>query len=542
MHYPSSQSVSGHMPPPESGGGCRVVLSLAVVAALVLVVFANTLQNGFVWDDVSIIVLNPDNQRPVEISRVFTSPDVVSARKIKLFYRPLNRLIYRVEYRLWRDHAAPYHALSVIVHAVNVMLVFLLGRRMVGGILVPATVALFFGMHPVVAEPVNFISARNTLLSTGFVLVSVLTWQPALGPRRRIWIAASATSFGLALLCKEIALMMLPLLLAAGPCVLPGTGTLMQRARTLIPHTAIAAAYFFMRASALEGSVGLPIPLEGLGGRLLAIHYIVIHYVGSYLWPLSLNALYPPPDWAVHGTAGSWALFIAISTLLAWAWHHGGMARLGVLWFLLNLVPVAGIVPIPSAAIADRYAYLPSVGFWMTIAGVWVCRFAGTSRAWALAPVAILAAFAVLSVDRNRVWHSDLSLFSNVVERDPQSPQGLYNLGNALHEAGDLAAAQRAWMRTVEIMPDHTQALNQLGSVHFEEKQWRSAAEYYESALAADRTNSTAHYNLARTYETLGRPQWALQHYWEFLRWRPPNEARLDAEVQSRIAALTAPP
>jgi len=516
-------------------------LMIGAILLAVAVTFVNTVGNGLVWDDVGLILQNPDNTRPIDVRRVFSTPHAIWPEDKLPYYRPLNQLIYLCEYRLWGERPAPYHAASLGLHLVNVALVFLLGVRLWGGAgWAPAALASWFGLHPVVAETVNFVSALNDLLATGFFLAALLAYLRSVESFHRGWLSLSAMLFLGGVLSKETALMLLPLLLVAGAGTLPGAPVFSRRVVWLLPHVAVAATFLAVRAAVLGDPVGAPVLTGDLAGRVAAVHYVIAHYTLTMLWPFALNAIYSWPVWAAQGTTWSWLVFLATSLLLAAAWRAGGVLRLGVLWVLLNLIPVSGVVPIPSAPVADRYAYLPSVGAWVLIVGGLSTRL---TRPRSLAvSLPVLVGLAVLSAHRNAVWHDEVSLFSSVVAADPDSVQGHYNLGNALRDAGRLDEAAGHWRDAVRLNPTHAHALNQLGNVLFIRRQWPEAIEYYRRSLAVDAGNWAAHYNLARLLELAGKNEEALRHYRRFLVLRPESEAHLDAAVAARIQALTSPP
>ena len=149
--------------------------SLVFLALLTVAVYGNSLVNGFVWDDEFIIVNDPAVRDPSGAATLMFSPDVV-----KPYYRPLNRASYLLDYRLFGMRPAGFHAVNVLIHLLNVLLLYLLGLRIFRSAAPAVLAAALFAVHPVNAEAVNFLSARNTLLCLFFVLSSILVFHQGL--------------------------------------------------------------------------------------------------------------------------------------------------------------------------------------------------------------------------------------------------------------------------------------------------------------------------------------------------------------------------
>ena len=151
----------------------------------------------------------------------------------------------------------------------------------------------------------------------------------------------------------------------------------------------------------------------------------------------------------------------------------------------------------------------------------------------------LLLAAAFTTVRRNTDWKNDLSLFGSVVRSQPDSVFGHYNLGCAFRESGDLISAKREWERTLDIDPNNSQALNQLGSVYYISNFPVKARDYFTKAIQMNPGNSEAHYNLAITLEKLNEPDEALAHYKMFLTKVPPEYYAVVPEVKTRINTLS---
>jgi tetratricopeptide (TPR) repeat protein len=191
----------------------------------------------------------------------------------------------------------------------------------------------------------------------------------------------------------------------------------------------------------------------------------------------------------------------------------------GLFWFVVNLLPVANIIPIPSTPIAERYLYLPAVGLWIVAAdyGVELHSRVRWKRALATAAIAIALVLCAVTVKRNLDWKDDLSLFQSVVRVDPLSTSGHFNLGNTFLDRKDFVRARREWETVLRLDPKHTEALTQLGTMAASSGDLARAERLYVAALETASDNAMARFNLARIYEQTGRPHEALAQYDAFL-------------------------
>ncbi len=191
-------------------------IALLVLTAVTLGVYSVSLFNGFVLDDEVIIVKNPLTLGLTNLRTVLFSPDL-----IKPYYRPLNRATYLLDYWIFGMSPMWYHAANILIHVLNVILVYVIGRRVLQNSPAAFVSALLFAVHPVNSEAVNFISARNTLLSLFFSLASFLSFMEAKEKGVR-WPLLSALLFFCGLLSKETAFMLIAVIALYILLPLPG--------------------------------------------------------------------------------------------------------------------------------------------------------------------------------------------------------------------------------------------------------------------------------------------------------------------------------
>lgn len=443
----------------------------AILAGITVAVFSATLTADFVYDARLQILTDPFLHDPWNWGDVLTFR--VLGRDVLDFNRPVHLASLMLDAAVWGVNPFGYHLTSILLHAVNVVLVWLVVRALLGGEaagerpphpLVPIVAALFFAVHPIVTEAVCEPSFREDLLAAAFTLGAVvLASRHVSGPgsdiRRGLGCAACCL---LAVASKESG--------AAAPFVLAAWWWLAQRHdppargvgfwRLAIGGGLVAVVVFLAARFLLEPSPSRifearpEYPGGSLAEALKVEPRILALYAQLVVCPVNLCA-----DYGGHSVRHlPLPAALAILAVLAAA---GGIAAwrdrriaFGLALLLLPLAPVSNLVPIYRAA-ADRYLYLPLAGVACILACMldsrWVRSLERRQQAALLVALAAVAACAVGSLDRQRVWRSQLDLWSDTHARNPASFNGANGLAMALREAGRADEAVEMARRAVTL-------------------------------------------------------------------------------------------
>lgn len=414
--------------------------SLGVFAFGVLV-FANTLGHGFVWDD-SIWL-----EQKIRFYRgpadAFFEPTYMPMRQV---YRPLSQLTYWIDQSLWWRNPFGFHLTSVLLHATNGVLVLALARTL-GFALVPAvTATLLFVAHPIQPQSVAWITNRVDVLATLFVLLALLA---ALRPSTLASLAIVAfASFGAAA-SKETGCVV-PLLVAATSLL--RTPPLEGRRPVLVAGISALGVlpYFALRPP----EAGIGIPLASLDSTAIVKLAGSLGYQVERLtfpvgfWPYFAHV---PTDGATIALALSGTMAAAVA--LAWP-DPEGRRRFATAWIVVaSALPVVVVLAdFSSTPVAEHRLYLATVGVALLVATAVGAR-PTPSRTQAIAAAIVLLVTAV-TTHRNRYWHDDLTLWTAVTERLDTEPLPYLNLGLALAEAGRPAEAEAAYRRGLTLGPN----------------------------------------------------------------------------------------
>jgi Tfp pilus assembly protein PilF len=488
----------------------RWAIALALAVAT-LAVYAPVGGHAFVdYDDDEYVFRNPHVQAGLSAEGVawaFTSLDAAN-------WHPLTWLSHMLDCELFGLRPAGHHLVSLGLHVLNAVLLFLVLSRLTGGLWRSAAVAALFALHPLNVESVAWVAERKNVLSTFFWLATIGAYgwyarRP--GPSRYLAVAAGTI---LALLSKPMAVTLPFVLLLLdfwplGRVSRPAVPRLLLEKLPLFALAALVSAITF-EAHLRGGSV---VAVEAIppGARLANAIVSYAAYVGKLVWPARLGVFYPHRESSLPlagVTVAAAALMLATAGALR-AGRRAPYLTVGWLWYLGTLLPVIGIVQVGTQAMADRYAYVPAIGLF--VAAVWGAAALASgpqaARALAAAAAAALLALAVRTSLQVRVWRDSLTLFRSTIAAVPDSWVAHYNLGNDLTAAGRTAEAEAEFRETIRLRPRFARAHNNLGDALDAQGRPREAIAAYADAIRINPELAEAHNNLGTALAAMGRLQ-----------------------------------
>ena len=461
-------------------------LLIAVVLFLAaFVVHADARDGGFVYDDHRFIEFNPA-LRAVDVASYFTDPVTASnPQGIQAdIYRPVRTTLFALEYAWFGLSPRGWHTVSIVLHALNVVLCFLLLCALFGRTLPAACGAALFAVHPVTSESVAWVSSQGDLLAVTGSLACLLCFLRGGWP----WTIAGLVAFAVAILSKESALVLPALVLLVAwirpPARDPMTASLWRRPGTttfwrLALMGGVLIAYFLVRDRVMAGVwAQVPHPEGSRWASVRGLLDAIVTYAGHLFVPrgfsFDTHTVVPARFGDPRVVLGAGFL---LSTLLA-----GGFAlrtrryvlAFACLGFLVTLLPVSNVIVPLKTFVADRFLYpgLLCVAAGVGLAVRWMTagfsarglRFAGAWGALA-ALVIVCAVFANTASTRNQAWASDVSLWSAVRTDRPTNPNAYYGLAFDHARAHRLSEAERAFRTYLAFNPVDGKATAQLAEV-----------------------------------------------------------------------------
>jgi len=530
-----------------------------------VVVYAPMFSNGFVWDDPYFIVENPALRSLWPPARFLQSQGSPAEGVLYTLtgHRPVTTFSLALDYALWNLNPFGYHLTNLFLHLLCVWGVVFLVRGLSQSAWAGFLSGILFALHPGHAEGVIAFLGRSDLLSSLFVLLGFLCYvRHSKGDRRHkaFWVAASLLTFLLACFSKETGLVLLGLIVFYE---MIGSGPWPSKIVRLLPFLLLAAFYGACRWKILGGGGGAPKWWGGSPGmNALMMLAAYARYLRLMVFPLRLapwHTIAVPHGMSDGSVIGGAVLLVGSVGGALWALRRHPRAGLLASWFLLGLVPVANLIPIPGMIMAERWLYLPSMGLcalggW----GAWILyqRAAGWIRkAWVGLLGAALLLFGVRTFFWNGVWRTDERVARTIVATNPENPLGRaylgnalvqeglwaegeqelreairlqpdlavphYNLGNVLEAQGKKKEAEESYRATIRLDPDFTAAHNNLGLLLYEQGSLPAAEHEFREAIRADSTHLLSYVNLGGVLDDLGRPAEAEAAYRRAIRLDP---------------------
>jgi tetratricopeptide (TPR) repeat protein len=425
--------------PAKAGVFAPLHLALAALALAILVAigYYNSLDNGFVWDDHQQIVMNPALRPATPLTRIFIS-DIRFAHQDagvqNLTYRPLQMLTYRIVANTFGTTPAPFHLVNLLLAIACALSAFAVFRLLTRSTFTAFAAGALFALFPPHTEAVDWIAASPDLGCALFFLIAfaLLLAQRRSKPfRQSAWLlpALALVSFALSLLWKESAAV-LPLLVTVYVLVVERK-SLRAALKASAAYWAVLGLYLVIRFSVLGGfATGVRdwalTPLQ----FLLTIADLIFAYWLKLAWPFELNAYHVLSP--VRSITDPRALAAIVFLLPAFAGLIYLVRRLpltafSALWVCITLLPALDLYALGRNAFAERYLYLPSVGFCLLVvlAATLLVERAPSKlkKPLAIALLAIVVGtFAIVTLQRNPDWKDDRTLFTATLLRSPNAP------------------------------------------------------------------------------------------------------------------------
>jgi hypothetical protein len=437
-------------------------------------------------------------------------------------WHPLTVISYAIDYKLWGLDAFWFHLENNILHSLNALLVFILAvtlfgkaRRNADKFFAGAFAALLFGLHPLHVESVSWIAERKDVLCGFFFLLSLiayLSFVDAPSGKRAFKYAATLVLFALALLSKPMAVT-LPVVLLITDIYPLGRIKRLSDLKTVLPDKipffllSLGSGLLTIWAQATGGAVA-PIELLPFTWRLWFSARAVVFYMYKTLVPAGLAPFYPMDvNNDYFGLGGSLSIVIILGVTVVTLIMLGKRNIFFAVWsyFIVTLLPVLGIIQVGGQAAADRYMYLPSLGFFL-LAGAGLMAAPEVNKKFAAFACAlvILAALSLLTIKQQSVWKNSVTLWNREIERFPGFYRGYNNRGSAWAEAGKFREAIADYNAAISLKETYAEVYVNRGMAYQRLGEYALAKQDFLDAIRLNPMFAEAEHNLALTLISMG--------------------------------------
>lgn len=482
------------------------ILSAALVG---IILYGNTLSFKLVWDDLHLVAYVNDIYKTKGVWGLISSEFILNGATG--YFRPV------VLFSFWLDKLASHilpcsaHLTNLTLHIINICLVLSIFKKVLRSSKVALIGTLLFAVHPVNVEAVAFGSGRTDLLACAFVLLTLIFWNKASGAESKkgflFFCALSAFTFLLGGLSKEAA-WMLPII-AAGWTVV-GINAPSNRTTSKIfiwtPILCWAVLIVAILAFRLMAGIGFGAHANSLNFSSVLPRLTIYFRLLVFPWPL--NAYYSASrlNLTVPDVAG--AILLILAAIIFLSRKHRRIGLPAIIWIAGFILPVSGIVSLRTAALAERFLYLPSIGIAL-LGGYAVELLSGRAQkhksiVYIIFSILIII-FSLGSFSRSWIWKNEISLFSDIAQTSPDLALGYYNLGGAYEKEGNYSKAIEAYQSAIDIDSKHADAYFGMAVALFKIGQVDKAIAAQKEALSISPDNPEYLENLANYYMTLKR-------------------------------------
>jgi protein O-mannosyl-transferase len=502
-----------------------LLASLAVI--ITLISFSPVLYAGFTnWDDQIMVTQNTTitSLAPDHLVKMFTSFH-------ERLYHPLVLISYAIEYRFAGLNPHVFHITSLILHLMSTALVFWFIFALCESPLMAFTVSVLFGIHPMHVESVAWIAERKDVLYTLFFIASLVSYTYYVKTKKCALHLVTLILFVMSLMSKSMA-MTLPLVLILIDYFL---------GRKLDKKSVSDKIFFFVLAILFGMLTVLGHYEPGVHGRefsfslpgnLMLAAQSLVFYIIKLFDPSHLSCLYPMPDQIAFIPAWIFTfspIILLMLTLIVVYYRKFKPVVFGSLFFFFTVLPVTQILPVGLKVPADRYTYVPYIGFFFILA-------AGLERLWQrkegylkIISILIIAVITItcsyLTWNRAQMWHDSKVLWTDVIKNYKNVPTAYYNMAEDYFLVDwDLNGAIPLFTKAIEADPKYAEAYINRGLVYYYKGDNKMALKDYAAAEKINQNFYELYVNEGNSYNAIGEPSKAISAYNTSLHIKPTPE------------------
>lgn len=508
------------------------LLSALLIVSLGILIYSNSLNNAFHFDDMFFIVDKPEIRELGNLPAIWHAHSH-PARFIAFYSFALN-------YHFHQYQVFGYHLFNLAVHLLNAILVWWLVRLLFMTVRlrndplnqfkewIALFAALIFVSHPLQTQAVTYISQRFASLAALFYLFSVCMYlKGRLGQSRQTvpFFCAAALSALLGMFTKQI-VFTLPLALIMIELMMVRKGRIQWPVLLCVGVFLLVVPGIFAFDPSILNIQHLSESHDG--DRLNPLNYfltqmpVLITYLRLLVLPFGQNLDYDFPAYNSFFHPNVFVSFLILAGLLIWSFkllRSNRLLAFGLLWFFVTISVESTFITIKNVIFEHRM-YLPMAGLAVFIS-VAVFTLMQKKRTAVVFLSVIVAAFGLLTYQRNFIWRDGVTLWTDVVKKSPQKARPHISLAIAYiqDERYDEALAQLNTALALD--PNAYKAYNNRGLVFSKKGLYREAINEYDRAIQLKPDNPVTYNNRGDAYRELGQDQAAYDDYAEAIRINP---------------------
>jgi tetratricopeptide (TPR) repeat protein len=516
-----------------------------IIVLIAFMTYGNTLQNGYVLDDFSVMKENNIvNQGTKNIGMIFKTSYRTGYLNVNDgLYRPLSLAMFAIEWSLAPDNPFLGHLINMIIYVLCGIVLFKTLKQ-----LLPQThlylifcAVLLFMAHPIHTEVTGNIKSRDELLCFLFTFLSILHVLKYIDRPRATSLIIASLSLFLALLAKESAILLIPVLAImlfyfrkdanskflaiSGSVLIPFLAYMLVRKGVLGSFAGIQSV------TTIDNPIGTQsnILLKIMGSmQVLGDYFRLFIFPHPLVYDYSYNSI--PLDGGVTASMILGLLIVMFAiTLIIITYKKHPILSFSLLFVFVGLSLYTNLFITIGAAKAERFTFLASMGFCLALSYLAALMLKiditdlqlklsdAKMKQFSYLMAGVLFLYSIKTISRNLDWKDNITLYTHDVELNPESAKTHYYLGNELikkvaeEEKDSTKRAQHLYQgitevkKAVDIFPAYSDGWTQIGVGFYKLNLMDSAAVYFRKGLEYNSSNSVALSNLGAYYFNKGR-------------------------------------
>ena len=500
------------------------------------IVYLNSLNNGFIYDDIATIKENFAIRNPENIGVFFTNTinTAGSSQVLQKTYRPLVMTTFALNYWIGKFNVAGYHIVNILFHTANAVLIYILIILLLGmelnisqkKINVMAFFAsLLFAVHPVNTEAVNYIWQRSELMASFFYLLAVVTFIRYRG--KTLQYVLLTVFYIMALMSKEMAVTLPFILMLIDWYFMAGFNKRIffnHFNKRYLPLIVITLTYSIYRLTGFGffGDISDP-SKEGVFNYFITQSRVILKYFQLIIIPVgfSIDHNFPVSRSIFDGKViMSFIIIIIIILVGNYLAKYSKTTSLFMLWFFIILIPTSTVISLYPIIMNDHRIYLAGAGI-ITAIIILLFSYLPGKKFIIIVTGMVLVLFSFLTIRRNIDWKDDISLWSATIKVSPGSFRAHDALGAAYLERGMLDEALKEKQKAIEINPNNVALYMNRGIAYGMKGQLENAMNDFDKAIELNPEDTDAYYNRGSLYGESGQYQKAIEDYTKAIELNP---------------------
>jgi tetratricopeptide (TPR) repeat protein len=499
--------------------------ALLFIIIAILIAYCNVYQNAFLWDDEFLIQKNTYIRSWNSLAKIFSGSSTAGSGGVDNFYRPIQGLVYTFVYNVLGHHTWGYHFANIILHILCAISFYFLAIRLGFNKVHSLLASVLWGVHPVHTEAVTYMSATADPSSTLFVILSILVFDKFLESKKFFHCIGFVILNALAIISKE-SVVITPVLMMLIIFWRNETRFKFKTYLYTIPAWLLTALYFFMRSNILNFNKTFDmyktsnLYTENILYRVYTFLATLPEYTKILFAPYDLRMERSFPVytelWSLKPLLGLSLVLLIIFLVIRFWKVQNSLFNLSWGWFFVAFIPMSGILIPVNSFILEHWLHLPSLFLFLgliSIASKWSAIYIKRQKLINAFYCIILVLTTAFTLQRNTVWKTPISFYSNILQYNEGSARVHNNLAMAYSDRNNIKSAIKHYKLAIELSDSYPQTNYNLARIYIKRNEFTKAINHLNRSIEIDKNFYHAHLLLSKLYNHLKETSKSKRHF-----------------------------